>query len=186
MDSTELDATVSRGVTGIEAWRAIPNHADFEASNAGRVRRASTGHVMSPYEHKGYLRVELRVGGRTLKRLVHVLVLSAFAGPCPPGKESRHINGARTDNRWPENLVWGLPLENAADKLAHGTTPLVRIEGRRFGRLLAVRRADIGAKNASWLCQCDCGRAHVVRGDVLRRGRSTSCGQCAHGGTRLP
>lgn len=52
--------------------------------------------------------------------LVHKLVLETFVGPCPEGKQTRHLNGIRTDNHV-ENLVWGTPLENYKDKILHGT-----------------------------------------------------------------
>ena len=53
---------------------------------------------------------------------VHRLVLEAFVGPCPPGCETRHLNGNPADNRLC-NLAWGTHRENAADKVRHGTAP---------------------------------------------------------------
>jgi hypothetical protein len=51
---------------------------------------------------------------------VHRLVLEAFVGPCPEGKECAHDNGVRTDNRL-SNLAWKTKLENGADRKRHGT-----------------------------------------------------------------
>ena len=49
---------------------------------------------------------------------VHRLVLETFVGPRPDGMEARHLNGDCQDNRV-ENLIWGTPLENGADKIRH-------------------------------------------------------------------
>jgi hypothetical protein len=46
--------------------------------------------------------------------MVHRLVLLTFKGPCPPGHESRHLDGNKNHN-WLENLCWGTKEENAAD-----------------------------------------------------------------------
>ena len=67
--------------------------------------------------------------GRTEHRLVHRLVLEAFAGPPLPGQEGRHGPGGGHDNRWPENLCWGTKAENEADKLRDGTL----LSGERVG-----------------------------------------------------
>lgn len=69
---------------------------------------------------KGYVRVKLSRQGKTHLIGVHVLVLTSFVGPCPPGMEAAHDNGVRTDNRL-SNLAWKTPLENHADKRRHGT-----------------------------------------------------------------
>jgi hypothetical protein len=51
------------------------------------------------------------------------------------------------------------------------------LTGQRFGRLTAIRRLD--RKKGScylWLCRCDCGQEIVVRGQLLRKGSTRSCG----------
>lgn len=69
---------------------------------------------------KTYLAVSPRVDGRSRTSKVHRLVLDAFVGPKPPGTECCHGPGGRYDNRL-ENLRWGTPIENTADKADHGT-----------------------------------------------------------------
>lgn len=59
---------------------------------------------------------------------------------------------------------------------------LIDLTGRRFGRLLVLRRegsyySDEGVHSCpTWRCRCDCGREVVVHGTNLRRGASRSCG----------
>lgn len=52
-----------------------------------------------------------------------------------------------------------------------------RLEGQRFGRLVAVRmvRMDPTA-GATWECRCDCGGSHEALAAVLLRGQIRSCG----------
>ena len=53
---------------------------------------------------------------------VHRIVMAAFVGPRPPGKEVRHLNGDGSDNRI-SNLRYGTHAENMRDMEAHGTVP---------------------------------------------------------------
>jgi hypothetical protein len=53
------------------------------------------------------------------ERLIHVLVLEAFIGPCPPGLECRHLDGDPSNNAL-DNLRWGTHLENCVDRDRHG------------------------------------------------------------------
>jgi hypothetical protein len=69
----------------------------------------------------GYRCVSLRSESASRNVNVAGIVLAAFIGPRPDGKEARHLDGNRENNRL-DNLAWGTPLENAADKRRHGTT----------------------------------------------------------------
>lgn len=52
--------------------------------------------------------------------------------------------------------------------------------GQRFGRLVAVARAENNRfGRARWECRCDCGSKSVVTADSLRSGDTQSCG-CLH------
>ena len=51
------------------------------------------------------------------------------------------------------------------------------ITGQRFGRLVAIQPAGIGASHYMlWSCQCDCGNTCTVNGGRLRSSRTRSCG----------
>lgn len=77
----------------------------------------------------GYSSVRLSVDGRRIHLPVHRLVAAYHLPPRPSMKhEVRHKNGIRTDPR-AENLEWGTPAENAADRAKHGNTAI----GRRNG-----------------------------------------------------
>lgn len=75
--------------------------------------------------------------------LVSRAVLEAFVGPCPEGMECRHLDGNAHNNRL-DNLKWGTPLENAADKSRHGRQCHMKGETNGFHKLdeeeiLAIR-----------------------------------------------
>ena len=83
---------------------------------------------------KGYLGVTLTPlegGGR--RYLVHQLVLTAFRGRRPKGREGAHSNGDHFCNRL-SNLAWKTPKENSRDAVRHGVR---RRESGRFVRVYA-------------------------------------------------
>lgn len=69
------------------------------------------------------------INGRRCNKYVHILICEAFHGERPtPTHEVRHLDGTRNNNL-PENLRWGTPAENEADKRRHGRVA----EGSRQG-----------------------------------------------------
>lgn len=58
---------------------------------------------------------------------------------------------------------------------------LIDLTGQRFGHLVVIECAGRNERRESlWRCLCDCGNESIVRGDVLRRGTTESCG-CGKG-----
>lgn len=94
---------------------------------------SSVGHVISTKRkkfrfqklgnHQGWLRANAGNCDPIHPRMVHGLVLESFTGGRPEGKQVRHKNGVRHDNRL-SNLEWGTVQENADDRTRHGTQPI--------------------------------------------------------------
>src|SRR5262245_49050046 len=117
------------------SFRSVPGFFNYEVSSDGHVwsyyrrngRLGATRRKLRPSRARnGYPRVKLFPG--RVQLYVHHLILEAFVGRCPPGMETRHLNGDRADNRL-ENLCWGTRTENAADTDRHGK----RLRGERNG-----------------------------------------------------
>lgn len=130
-----------------ERWLPVVGfEGQYEVSDFGRVRslnrtisyqtrcrwsgatliahRFCPGKILSPGVcEAGHLNVAI---GRGNSKLVHVLVLTAFVGPRPPGQECLHGDGVPSNNRL-TNLRWGTRLENVADSYRHNT----RVRGER-------------------------------------------------------
>lgn len=53
------------------------------------------------------------------------------------------------------------------------------LTGKRFGKLVAIKKVASRNKNTYWLCQCDCGNQKEIQTGNLTSGRTTSCG-CNH------
>ena len=122
---------------GNEEWRNIPGWGGtYQVSNHGRVRsvdrevRGAHGSVWTRKgvilklhkEWSGHMTVKLRsdsMGKKNMK--VHQMVLSAFVGPLPDGKVTRHLNGDPSDNRL-ANLKYGTYQENLRDRQRHENT----------------------------------------------------------------
>lgn len=77
---------------------------------------------------------------------VHVLVLTVWVGPRPPGMQCRHLDGNKSNNRL-ENLVWGTPKENGEDNVRLGVQP----RGDRAGARLHPERLARGDRSGARL-----------------------------------
>lgn len=65
----------------------------------------------------------------------------------------------------------------------------IDLTGKRFGRLIVVKRAENIGKKTAWVCQCDCGNKIIVIGSNLKSGHTQSCGciskeQCSNIGKK--
>ena len=53
---------------------------------------------------------------------------------------------------------------------------LIDLTGKRFNRLLVLKRAPNRGRSTMWFCRCDCGTEKMVGSNVLILGRTQSCG----------
>ena len=102
-----------------EEWVPIVDYEGiYEISNFGGVRSAIKrgnvykGRILKPkIINGGYHVVELRKNKKSHSFLVHRLVLKAFVGVCPDGKQINHKDGNKTNNNL-ENLEYVTASEN--------------------------------------------------------------------------
>lgn len=101
-------------------WKQIPGFPSYFVSVDGRVLSLKGNEpiiLKSQTRTKGYKFVDLRDFGKKKKIDIHRLVLMAFVGMPPKGKECDHINRVRDDNRL-ENLRWVTKIQNEVNKLS--------------------------------------------------------------------
>ncbi len=174
---------LSRRVVG-ETWKSVRGFPAYAVSDQGRVMRILPVDNNNTYLGKilkgvpntaGYLQLNLFYESKKRVARVHRLVLEAFVGPCPEGKEANHIDGNPLNNR-PENLEWvthagnmshayslGLiPVpqgsKNGSAKLTETDIPIIRqrLADGEFQRVIArdygVRKQTIGyiARGETW------------------------------------
>lgn len=110
-------------MTAEEEWRPVPGAPGYEVSNFGRVVSYRWGYRRErrPWLNKGgYLTIDLRTReGVRLTRTIHRLVAELFIGPRPPGLETRHLDGDKSNN-FVANLSYGSRSRNILDQVAHG------------------------------------------------------------------
>lgn len=53
---------------------------------------------------------------------------------------------------------------------------LIDLTGKRFSRLIALRRDGCLGVKVAWICLCDCGNTQRVRATDLTQGKHRSCG----------
>jgi len=139
----------------VELWRPVNGYEDrYEVSSLGRVRsilkNGAQTRILRPAikcrkqsTGIGYPTVALSKVGVPLRyKSVHLLVLEAFCGPKPQGKEGAHLDG-NSQNCTISNLAWVTHAENIAHKFVHGTNlkgsahPSVKLS---VDQVLAIRK----------------------------------------------
>ena len=59
-------------------------------------------------------------------------------------------------------------------------TKLNDLTGKRFGKLVVIKRAENQGNNRQWFCKCDCGTEKIIGGRHLTSGNTVSCGCYRH------
>jgi hypothetical protein len=120
------------GIGNAEEWRPAPSMpVGYFVSSLGRIRGPRT--VLKPIlDVDGYLRVLIRVDGRTKGFKVHRQVALAFLGPCPAGCDAAHKDHDRT-NAHLDNLEYLTHADNVKATAAAGRS--MRGEGHVRARL---------------------------------------------------
>lgn len=165
-------------IDGVE-FRLLPGWPLYAVTDSGEVwsakaRGSKFGRIDSHWtkrklsrNSRGYPCLPLSsVGHRPRKGLVHRLVLLAFVGPCPPGKESCHNNGDRTDNRL-TNLRYDTAKNNQADRAAHGTKLLGELAPS--AKLTTEQVLDIRRRVALGERQVDIANDYEIRDSSVSR-----------------
>lgn len=165
-----------------ERWISIPDYEGlYEVSDLGRVRsldraivESTTGQVqhrrgkllaLSPDVRDGYVLVTLCRSGQRWCVHVHALVLRAFVSDRPAGKECRHGNDDKTDNRL-ANLSWGTRSQNILDTVRAETHHMARRTHCPLGHaLVAPNLRRINARSC-----LACSRAQGNHRYALRQG----------------
>ena len=118
-----------REIPGLDGYWADTN--GFIWSQKGRGRSLINPNeklkkMKSSPKRNGYLYVQIYNNGKSEKITVHRLILKTFISLCPPGMETCHNDGTRTNNNI-ENLRWDTRSSNQLDAVRHGTAPCLRV-----------------------------------------------------------
>ena len=95
-----------------------------------------------------------------------MLVLEAFVGPKPAGKETRHLDGNETRNRL-SNLKWGTRKDQFDDQVKHGTDTRgernggAKLSGKQVEEIR--RRLSTGQKGVDLAKRFGVGGATITR-----------------------
>ena len=100
-----------------EEWKVVECNPNYSVSNMGEVMRITNGQgtypgrISKPIVSTNYPRVFLSQNNKRTEHTMHTLVLTAFVGPRPEGKECNHKDGNKLNN-CADNLEWISHLEN--------------------------------------------------------------------------
>lgn len=111
-----------------EVWRPTP-FPNYEVSNLGNVRRATTGRRTHPGKvlrpallRMGYLGVAPSINGKNVTHYVHVLVAEAFVPKVAGATSVNHKDGVKQNNH-AENLEWMTQADNVRHAMQMGLAP---------------------------------------------------------------
>lgn len=118
---------------GGEGWKKSKAFPDYAASNHGRAMRITRGgsNAAKPGKmlrvtntsYMGYVRLALYKNQKISYVGLHRFVLETFKGSAPTAQHvAAHWDNNKKNNHL-SNLRWATHLENAADRVRHGTVP---------------------------------------------------------------
>ena len=143
----------------VERWLPVPGfEGRYEVSDRGRVwshyRYGGTdGRLLKLVpDNNGYPVVTLHLNGVQSLGKVHRMVMAAFVGPCPDGREVRHLDGDPT-NADLRNLAYGTHSENVRDSVRHGTHPMASRTVCPNGHLYGAANTYMYPKTGSRRCR---------------------------------
>jgi hypothetical protein len=104
------------------------------------------------------------------------------------GKLTVVSEGQKTNRRvrrWLCLCQCGNTVNVTTYNLVHGISKSCRclgreqdLSGKKFGKLIVIKRAMRTPQHKEWECLCDCGNTVIIRANHLKTGNTTSCG-CA-------
>src|SRR4051794_37680931 len=105
-------------------WRTVPGFPNYQVSRNGEVRSLVRNKLLAQVKSKrGYLLVNLYRDGRPKNFLVHRLVVTAFLGAIPLGRQVNHRDGDKSNN-----CVENLEVVTQQENLRHAAeTGLLRV-----------------------------------------------------------
>jgi hypothetical protein len=158
-----------------ERWLpAVGYEGFYEVSDLGRVRsiRHQTargmqgGRIRKPQKAgRGYRALKLSVHGKITTEYVHQMVLAAFVGACPKGKEVLHGDDDRTNNRL-SNLRYDTHKRNQEEASERGRSAF----GERNG--MAVLTEELVAEIRS---AADAGVQQIAIAEYHGISRAQTC-----------
>src|SRR4029077_20216555 len=125
----------------MENWKPIPGYEGcYEVSDYGRVKSLARKDTFGSGRRVAQKNLKINIGGRRpvfylsqvplsgRSKLVHRLMMLAFVGPPPPGKQVCHRDGNRLNNKL-SNLRYDTSRSNADDRSKHGRWKPVGTKG---------------------------------------------------------
>jgi len=148
-----------------EVWKSC--HANYSASNLGRIRNNSTNKVLKNYVAKtGYCVVNLFENKKSKQYYVHRLVAMSFLGGPPEGKNQVAHSDGKRDNPKLSNLRWVSQSENELDKRAHGTNRINHKPARKLqnchARMIRACAKDVSFSKLGRMYNISCGNIGAI------------------------
>lgn len=124
------------GKTKIE-YCTIPSWPNYEVTENGDVRNANTKRPIQLRASKSGHLYFLPKRGR--KCYAHRAVLEVFAGPCPTGQETRHLDG-NPQNNYRGNLAWGTKIQQWEDDKRNGNLRAkpIKLDADKIKKIRAI------------------------------------------------
>lgn len=118
--------------------KRINGYPDYAVTKIGEIMSIRYNRFLKPGQNKkGYLTVNLCNTNGAKTHTIHKLVLETFVGLRPPRMQCRHLDNNPANNKL-DNLCWGTPQENQADRIKHGTSNRGEQQGRVKLRTIEV------------------------------------------------